>query len=188
MPFAQQFEKRVTVIARTDGDPAPLVGIMRTLVARVDSNLPIADANTGSVTGGSDALSLRIVGGLTGLLGMLAVVLALVGLYGVLSHIVSSRIREMGIRLTLGAEPRQLKWMVVRDGFSPVAVGLAAGIAIGLLTRRALTPLFVSLLPAVSLLPIVLVVAGLSAAGVVACYLPARRAARVDPNVALREL
>jgi hypothetical protein len=69
LPFAQQFEQRVTVIARTAGDPAPVVGVMRTLLGRIDANVPIVDSGTGVVMGGADNLSLRIVGGLAGLLG-----------------------------------------------------------------------------------------------------------------------
>ena len=140
--------------ARTPGDPAPLVGATRTLLGRIDANVPIADAGTGVVMGGADNLSLRIVGGLAGLLGLVAISLALVGLYGVLSHVVSARTREMGIRLTLGAQPRQLTWMVVRDGLEPVVVGLTVGIVIGLLLRRGLTPLFANLLPAMEAQPV----------------------------------
>jgi ABC-type antimicrobial peptide transport system permease subunit len=121
-------------------------------------------------------------------LGALALILALAGLYGVLSHLVERRTREIGVRMALGAARTDMYRMVVRDGLRPVVAGVVIGLLIGVLVRRALTPFFARLLPTVD--PAVMIVLPLLmlAAGVVAAYLPARRAARVDPNVALREL
>jgi len=131
---------------------------------------------------------LRIGAGAAGLLGWLALVLAMAGLYGVLSELVLRRTREIGIRMALGADAHRLLRMVLMDGVRPVFAGLAIGLGCGAMLRLGFRPLFIRMLPAfdpviVALVPVAFVVASL-----VAAYLPARRASSVDPNVALRHL
>jgi ABC-type antimicrobial peptide transport system permease subunit len=122
------------------------------------------------------------------MLGTFAVVLALAGLYGALSHIVVRRTREIGVRVALGAGPRDILRMVLRDGLSPVLTGVVAGAALSVVARMWMRPVFVRLLPAFDPVVLGMVPLLLLAAGAAACLLPARRASRVDPNVALREL
>jgi ABC-type antimicrobial peptide transport system permease subunit len=121
-------------------------------------------------------------------LGALTLLLAMVGLFGVQSHIVARRTREIGVRMSLGASAVQIKRMVLTDGCSPVVEGLALGLFIGLAGRavvRAYLDIEVSVVDPWMLLtvPIPLIVAAFCA-----CYLPAHRAAAVDPGVALRHL
>jgi ABC-type antimicrobial peptide transport system permease subunit len=118
----------------------------------------------------------------------LALILAMAGLYGVLSELVLSRTRELGIRMALGAEARLLIRMVLLDGTRPVLAGLAIGLGCGGILRLGFRPLFIRMLPAFDPVIIALVPMAFIAASVVAAYLPARRASRVDPNIALRHL
>jgi len=122
------------------------------------------------------------------LLGGLALVLAMAGLYGVLSELVLRRTRELGIRMALGADASRLLRTVLLDGTRPVLAGLAIGLTAGAILRLAFRPLFIRMLPAFDPLMIALVPLMFIAAALLAAYFPARRAARVDPNVALRHL
>jgi putative ABC transport system permease protein len=115
-------------------------------------------------------------------------VLALAGLYGVLSQVVVGRTREIGVRLALGAGAPAIRRMMIAQGLSPVVIGLVAGLGFGLIARAAMQPLFLRLVPATDVTLMILLPALFLGAGLVACYLPARRASRIDPNVALRNL
>jgi putative ABC transport system permease protein len=176
----------VTIVAKARRDPALLVGQLRQVALRTDPELAILDAGTGAVLSGARNLMPKIIAALTGLLGVLA--LAMAGLYGVLSYVVAGRTREVGVRMALGAtRPRTLA-LVLLEGIRPVLEGVAVGLGMAAFAAVALRPAFERMLPAVdpavfTLLPIPFVIAAL-----VACYLPARRAASVDPNVALRRL
>jgi predicted permease len=189
VPLAQSFQPRLVLTARASGDPEPLVGVLHQTLGSAAPGLAIDQIGTAeAVINGPSNVFLQIVGGLSGVLGALALILALAGLYGVLSHLVERRTREIGVRMALGAARMDMYRMVVRDGLRPVIAGVVVGLVIGVIVRRALTPFFARMLPAVDpavmfLLPLLML-----AAGIVACYLPARRAACVDPNVALREL
>jgi ABC-type antimicrobial peptide transport system permease subunit len=121
-------------------------------------------------------------------LGGLTLALAMVGLFGIQSHIVAHRTREIGVRISLGASPSQIQRMVLRDGYRPVVEGLALGLFIGVAGRvivRAYTDIEVSVVDPwlFFVVPIPLIVAAFCA-----CYFPAHQAAGVDPNVALRHL
>ena len=188
VPFAQHYEADMTVIARTTNDPAPAVGALRAIAARLDPQLAILDAGTGPVLSGATNLPLKIAAATAGLLGGLALLLAMVGLYGVLSHLVARRTRELGIRMALGAERRHVFRMVLVDGLRPACEGLIIGLMLGAIVRMALRPLFVRGLPELNPLTIAAIPVLFLLAALIACYFPARRAVRVDPNVALREL
>ena len=122
---------------------------------------------------------------LLGLFGVLALVLAAVGIYGVISYAVSLRTRELGIRMALGAKQRDVLRMVLRQGLKLVASGLLLGFAASLILTRFLTSLLFQVKP-IDLVTTLAVAATLAAIGLLANYLPARRASRVDPNQALR--
>lgn len=188
IPWSQHFEPRIAVVARAAAEPAAAVETVRTALNRVDPELGVIDSGTGIAMGGASNLVLKVMATLTGMLGMLALLLAMVGLYGVLSHLVAGRTREVGIRMALGASASRVRRMIVRDGLRPVAAGIIIGLGAGALARMALRPVFVRLLPALDSTVLLVVPVLFLAAGAAACYLPARRAARVDPNVALRHL
>ena len=129
-----------------------------------------------------------VVSRLAGWLAALALVLGMAGLFGVLSHVVSRRTREMGLRLALGAEPRQIQLLVIRDGLQPVASGLTMGYLIAGAMRLVIRSAYNSPLTPGDAVVFVLAPVPIVLAALIACYWPARRASRVDPNVALRDL
>jgi predicted permease len=188
LPWSQHYQPTMTISVRTAGDPAALVDPLQRLVNGLDPDLPVLDAGPARALGGARSLVLKVGAGGAGLLGGLALVLAMAGLYGVLSELVLRRTRELGIRMALGADARRLLGMVLMDGARPVIAGLAIGLACGVILRFAFRPMFVRILPAFDPLVIALVPLAFVAAALLAAYFPARRAARIDPNVALRHL
>ncbi len=188
LPWSQQYQPTMTITARTTGDPASLVDALKRVVNRVDPDLAVMDAAPASALGGARSLVLKIGAGASGLLGWLSLVLAMAGLYGVLSELVLRRTREIGIRMALGADAHRLVRMVLIDGARPVLAGLAIGLGFGVLLRLGFRPLFIRMLPAFDPLIVAAVPIAFIVAALVAAYVPARRASRVDPNVALRHL
>jgi len=189
VPLAQAYQSRLVLTARASGDPDSLVGVLHQTLSAVAPGLAIDQIGTAEAAiNGPSNVFLQVVAGLSGVLGALALILALAGLYGVLSHLVERRTREIGVRMALGAARTDMYRMVVRDGLRPVVAGVVVGLVIGVVVRRAMTPFFSRLLPAVDPSVVIVLPILMLAAGIVASYLPARRAARVDPNVALREL
>jgi predicted permease len=188
VPLAQQPEDRLTFSVRASGDPAELVGALRTMLLAADPELSLARLGTGrDVLAPPNALT-GAAAGVAGVLGGFALVLALAGLYGVLSHLVERRTREIGVRLALGATPGLIQRAVVRDGLIPVVIGLLVGTAASLIARGSLGPMLERLIPIGDPVALVVIPALLLLAGALACYLPARRAAAVDPIAALRDV
>jgi putative ABC transport system permease protein len=185
-PIDQQPEVNLVFAVRAAGRPEPLVGELGKAVAAADPDLAVTQAGTGLALAGPDVTFPRIVAGLAGALGTMALVLALTGLYGVLSHVVAGRTKEIGLRIALGAGAARIQRMLLKEGLSPVLIGMAAGFGVAAVARAGLQPMFQRIVPAIDTGLIALVPALFIAAGLVACYLPARRASRVDPNVALR--
>lgn len=188
LPFTQHYSPAMYVLARASSDPAALPGALRRIFNRIDPELAVLEATTGAEIVGAATLVARVGGVTAGLLGSLALLLAMVGLYGVISDLVSRRTREIGVRVALGADPGRLTWMVLRDGIRPVVTGLLVAIALGAVARMALRPLFLRMMPAFDPVILLVVPAAFIVAAVLASYLPARRATRIDPNVALRHL
>ncbi|HYT67484.1 MAG TPA: ABC transporter permease [Vicinamibacterales bacterium] len=189
VPLAQQYESRapILIIARA-ADPSAGVARLRTEIRRVAPELVVSAAGTGAVLLEGPYFLLRVIAAFAAALGALALVLAMAGLFGILTHVVERRTREIGIRLAIGAERGQILRLVLRDGVHPVVKGLILGLTIGLGSRIVLRGQIFTTIGAwdpleFCVLPLVFVVSAL-----IACALPAARASRVDPNVALRDL
>lgn len=187
VPLAQHYAGTLAFVVHTQSDPAPSLSRMRAELERVDPLLAVVDSRSGLDLGDSMLLFYEIVAWLTGVLGAFAMLIALAGLYGVLAHLVSKRTREIGLRIALGAARTDVLRLVLGDGLKPVIVGIVAGLAAGAILWRAAQSMFANLLPPMSVMILVIVPLMLLATGIVAAYLPAVRAARVDPNVALRD-
>jgi predicted permease len=188
LPFEQQYEGRLVIVARATGDPGPVVGAIRQAISAADPGLAVVQSGTGPALAGPSNMFLQVTAGLTGALGMFALVLALIGLYGALSHVVLRRRREIGVRMALGATRPDVVRLVLRDGLKPVVLGVVVGLAVGAVARMAVSPMFERLMPALDPFVLIVVPVSMLLAGAAACLIPARRASRVDPNVALRDL
>src|SRR5580700_6061377 len=173
------------LVIRTSSDPVALAQAATQEIHKIDPNLPVIHVTTLDGLLSETVAPRRFSTILLGAFALLALVLAAVGIYGVMSYIVSLRINEIGVRMALGAQPRDIWRLIVGSG----ARLALAGIAIGLTGALALTRLLSSLLFEVRAsdpATFAAVIAGLGAVSLLACYIPARRATKVDPISALR--
>jgi putative ABC transport system permease protein len=187
VPLAQHYEAGLTFSAWAT-DPSAAVRGLRSAIQRVDPELAISMIGTGTRLLVGPFFMLRIIAGLATALGGVALVLAMAGLYGVLSHVVARRTREIGIRLAIGADRASIFRLILRDGLRPVIKGLVMGGIAGVLLRVALRATVVTTLSPIDAVVFAVAPLPFLVAALVACYLPASRASRVDPNVALRDL
>jgi putative ABC transport system permease protein len=188
-PLAQArstlFLNSSTLLVRSTGDPLSLISAVRRQIHSVDPDLPFAKVATMKARIADSLKPQRFNTFLMGLFAALALLLAMVGLYGVLSYMVLQRRHEIGVRMALGAQTRDVLGLVVRQGMTLTLIGMA----IGLIAAIGLTRSIKGLLVGVSATdpPTFLVIALLfPTVALLACYLPARRATKVDPMVALR--
>jgi predicted permease len=174
-----------TLCVRSDGDPMALLPALRRLAQALDKDLPIFDAMTYTEQVNRSLILERLVATLSGFFGASALLLAAIGLYGVLAYSVARRTREIGIRMALGAQPDKVFRLVMMETLGLVLIGIVVGLGAALATTRFVSGLLYGLTPTdpatLSLAVLVLVIVA-----ALAGYLPARRAARVDPLVALR--
>lgn len=185
IPNAQQPIGSFTLVVRTSGSPASLIPGVRQSVLAVDKDIPTFGVQTLEDIVAENTAERRMSAILTGIFAGLALILAAVGIYGVISYSVMQRTQEIGIRMALGAEQDHILSMVLKHG----ALVSLSGIALGLVAAFGLARLIASLLfqvspsdpPTFSLVPLLLL-----AVALLACYIPARRATRVDPMIALR--
>lgn len=187
LPFSQHFDQSMLVVARALADPEALIHGLKTAVSTAEPQLTILRVSTGAALANESAAIFGVAAGVTGLLGGFALFLSLIGLYGVLSFVVSRRTREIGVRIALGARPDQVQRAMLMDGLKPVAWGLIIGGLLlfpVMLSREAMSlPSQTANIVAVLMTPILMLVAAAAAA-----FWPSRRASRTDPNVALRNL
>lgn len=184
LPFAQ-FSVFSTIVLRTRGKPLTMIPAVRTVIASMDRNVPVYDVSTMENYLSSSIARSRFSTLLLGLFGALALLLAVVGIYGVVSYSVSQRTHEIGIRMAIGAGRADVLQLIIGKGMLLAVVGVGLGIIGALALTRSISSLLYSVKPAdpVTFAAVSLI---LIAVAFVACYIPARRAAKVDPMVALR--
>lgn len=174
-----------TLAIRTASDPVQVAGVLRGELRSMDPDVPLDRIRTMEAVVDESLKGRRFLVVLLGLFAGVALVLATVGIYSVLAWLVGQRTREMGIRLALGAPPRGVVGLVIRQGAAPVVAGLALGVVLVVALGRILDARGIGDFRTDGLTPL-LVVLLLAGAALAACWLPARRAARVDPMLALR--
>jgi putative ABC transport system permease protein len=179
------FFDRMGIAIRTSGDPATLVGPAREILRRKDRNIPLAEPATMSSVIDDAIADFRVVTFSLGLLSAIALLLAAVGLYGVLAYYVSQRYHEIGVRMALGASGSKLIALILNRGLALVGMGLFLGIAGSFAATRLLQTLLFETEPT-DLVTFFSVSLFLSLVALLACLLPAWRALRVDPVDALR--
>jgi predicted permease len=184
-PYWARPPLEMTLVARAAGDPRSIAGAMRAAVHRADADVPLKDMRTMTEVFQQSVAERRFQVLLAGAFAATALLLASLGIYGVVSYSVTRRTNEMGIRMALGAQSYNIYGMVLRQAMTPVVLGLAAGLGAALAAGRVLASLLYEVSPrdpftiaAVALL--------LAAVGLAACVLPALRATRLDPLTALR--
>ena len=185
LPASQSPLQDMTLLVRTTVDPLSIVGAVRQAVWSVDPNQPLSNVTTLEKVVDDSIAQRRLNMLLMGLFGGLAMLLSAVGIYGLLSHAVTQRTQEMGIRMALGAQVGDVLKLVLRQGM----VLAFAGVGIGLAGSFALTRLIRGLLFGVTpndAMTFIVVAVVLTVVALLACYIPARRATKVDPLVALR--
>jgi len=185
LPLTQDFSPAVTMQVRTTGKPEPVIATVRGHVQSLDTNVALTNWNTIGELLDQGLWAPRMGAALLAVFGGVALVLAVVGVYGVLSYSVNQQTREIGIRMAMGAQTSSVLSLVVKQGMRLAIVGLILGLAVAFAAMRLLS----SLLFGVSAHdPIIFggVTLVLATAAILACYIPARRAAHVDPLVALR--
>lgn len=185
VPHARNRFRAMTVVVRTAQDPEALVAAVRAEIGRLDDSLPVDRMRTMTDIVSDSVAPRRFQALLVFLFALVALKLALVGVYGVTSYGVARRTREIGVRLALGAQRTELLRSVLVQGLRPVAAGIVLGLALAWMVATAVRSVLFGVTP---LDPLVLggVSIALMITGTLACYLPARRASRIDPVVALR--
>jgi predicted permease len=186
LPLAQQYSPQATVVVHTAGDPLGLAPLLRRTVAELDAEMPLADLKTAdALLAGRALVAPRIGAWFATSFGLLALALAVVGLYGVVSYTVTQRVREIGIRMALGADAARIARRVVADGLRLAGLGLAIGVPAAVALARLVRSLLFGVAPT-DPTTYAVIVALLALVAAAASWLPARRAAAVDPMLALR--
>jgi predicted permease len=186
LPLAQGYESAVTLIARGAGDPNLLTAAIRNEMRGLDANLPLYNARTMVEHMELPLFPARVAATALGAFGALALLLAAVGVFGVMSYAVTQRTREIGVRIALGAGSNEILNLIVGHGAMLAGTGVGIGLGVAGLGTRLLANLLFGV-SAIDPLTFVSVTALLTATAFLACYLPARRATKVDPMVALRQ-
>ncbi|HKE28017.1 MAG TPA: ABC transporter permease [Bryobacteraceae bacterium] len=184
LAMQQVYRPVVVLTIHTPGDPDAAAAAVRRTLQKMEPNLPL-DAQSVRTTMGDLLWAQRILANLLGAFGLLALALAIVGIYGVVSYNVSQRAREIGVRMAMGATEADVEAMILAQGMRLVGLGLAIGMAIALVSSQLVEKLLLVVGPR-DAVTFILVPAILWLVSVAACWFPAHRAARIDPAAALR--
>jgi predicted permease len=173
------------LVVRYTGDSTAVSAAVQSTIHSIDPNLPITNITSLDEQVSGSIARQRLVAQLSTFFGLLAVFLSCIGIYGLMSYMVSRRTNEIGIRMALGAERSNVRWLVMREILLLVAIGVAIGVPVTLAGSRLISNMLFGV-PATDSTSLIASVAVLLAVGLLAGYLPARRASRIDPLVALR--
>ena len=179
------FDSTANLVARTNGDARAVLAAIRRELQQIDPTLPLYDAKTLTEHMNIPLFPAKVAAGALGSFGVLALVLAAVGIYGVMSYMVAGRTREIGLRMALGAQSRSVGWLILRQGMRLALLGSTLGLLLAFGGTRLLQSILYGV-SAVDPITFTTVAFLLGAVALLACWLPAYRAARVDPMVALR--
>jgi putative ABC transport system permease protein len=185
LAHAQDADPSMTLIVRTASDPAAFAGTVKGVIKESDGGLPVYDAQTMDQTLGEMMSHRRFNMLLFAIFAAIALILAAVGIYGVISYSVTQRTHEIGIRIALGAERKDVLKLIVGQGMLLAGLGVAAGLVASFLLTHFMSSLLYEV-KATDPVTFALVALALTAVALVACAVPARRATKVDPMVALR--
>ena len=184
VPYLQANASNPAFDVRTAGDPVGVMGAIREAVRRIDPNLPLMDMSTQMEQIEKRFLQEKLFAQAYAVFGGLALLVASVGLFGLMSYSVSRRTNEIGIRMALGAQRLDVLRLVMRESMLLVIAGVTIGLALAVAASRLVATLLFGLAPT-ALVTMVLAMTVMVLVSAIAGYLPARRAARVDPMVAL---
>ena len=186
LPMAQSYQSFASLVVRTDGNPNAVMPAVLRQVQSLNTNMALLNPATIQDLISQGLWAPRMAASLFGMFGLLGMLLAAVGIYGVMAYMVSQRTNEIGLRMALGARPASVLMLVAGQGMRLVAIGIAIGIVAGALLTRLMSPLLfnVSTYDPVTYGAVSLLVAAIA---FVASWLPAHRASRIDPVLALRQ-
>jgi predicted permease len=184
-PIFQDYSGDVTLIARSVTDTSALLAALRREVNALDATLPVYEVKTMEEHLGFSLFPMRVAAAMSGSFGLLALALAAIGIYGVMAYAVSQRTREIGIRIALGAQESDVLRLVAGRGLTLVAIGLLIGLIAALLLTRFMESLLFGV-SATDPLTFAVITSLLTFVALLACWIPARRATKVDPMIALR--
>ncbi len=185
LPVLQSYSSNANLLVHTSLDAGAMKTAVRGEAQKLDANLPVFGVKTLTEHMGLSLFPARIAATLLGGFGLLALVLAAIGIYGVMAYSVTQRTREIGIRVALGAQPRDVLRLVMRQGVIVIVIGVLCGLAAAYGATRLLTSLLYGL-SATDPLTFIIVSLLLALIALLAGYIPARRATRIDPMIALR--
>jgi putative ABC transport system permease protein len=185
LPFAQNYFGAMTLHLRTKGEASAVLAALRREMRALDPNLPLTNVMPMTEAISFSLIPLRLAATIVGVLGIIGLLLAAIGIYGVVSYSVSSRTREIGIRMALGAQVSDVLRVMMKQGIILTAIGIVVGLAAAFVLTRFLSSLLYNV-SATDPLIFAAVAILLLAVSLIACYVPARRALRVDPMHSLR--